>query len=100
VKIALVSVLLLATGCSGDSGAPGSRTLTGVVTDIESTGLNEVTSFELRHDDETTTIYIDEELDYGFPLGHLNAHMTGAEPVRVETDDREGKLYALSIADV
>jgi hypothetical protein len=100
VKVALVSILLLVAGCSADPGASESPTLTGVVTDIESTGLNEVTSFELRHNDATTTIYIDEEVDYGFPLGHLSAHMSGAEPVRVEAHERDGKLYASSIDDV
>ncbi|MGH2757770.1 MAG: hypothetical protein ACRDI3_08280 [Actinomycetota bacterium] len=99
MKIALVSMMLVAVACSADP-ATDESTLTGVVTDIESSGLNEVTSFQLRHDGETTTIYIDEEVDYGFPLGHLSAHMSGAEPVGVKTDERDGKLYALSIDDV
>jgi hypothetical protein len=101
VKTALVLVALLVVSCAGDPGnAEQEGTITGVVTDIESSGLNEVTSFELRHDGMTTTVHIDEDVDYGFPLGHLSAHMTGGEPVRVEGTERDGRLYALSIEDV
>jgi hypothetical protein len=100
VKIVLLSLALVVAACSPGAESSDARSVTGVVVDVESTGLNEVTSFELRADDATTTIYIDEDVEYGFPLGHLNAHMTSAEPVRVETDDRDGRLYAQSIEDV
>ena len=72
---------------------------TGVITDIESSGLNEVSSFEVRHDDMTTTVYIREGHDYGFALGHLQEHLTSGGPVTVSGEVIDGKLYADSIED-
>ena len=74
--------------------------LEGVVTDIQSEGLDDVTSFKLRSEGETYEIFIDPDIDYGFRLGHLQAHLVGAHPVIVELEQRAGKLYATSIVDV
>ena len=74
-------------------------TIEGVVVDVESSGLNEVTSFQLRHDDDETTVYIIEDHDYEFPLGHLNEHLSSGDPVIVTGEVREGRLFAESIED-
>lgn len=95
----LVAAIVLGACNGGTARSEGSPTLTGVVTDVTSTGLDEVSSFELRSEGETYTIQIDEERDYGFPVGHLNAHRTSGEPVIVETTRRDGELVALSIED-
>lgn len=97
---------LLAAACgSGDGGdaepaqdAPSE--VTGVLLDVESEGIGEVTSFELKDGDETYEIFIAEDVDYGFDLGHLNEHLTTGDPVRVPLEERDGKLYALEIEDV
>ena len=102
----LIGIAVVALGalgaCGGDdpqeAGAPSS--VTGIVTAVESEGLNEVTSFTLKDGDDVYAILIDEEIDYGFPLGHLEEHRVGAAPVEVEIEDRDGDLYALSIEDV
>lgn len=75
------------------------QTFTGVITDIESTGLNEVSSFDVRHDGTTTAVYIREDFDYGFPIGHLQEHLGSGDPVTVEGETIDGKLYADSIED-
>lgn len=100
VRAVTLLILLLATACTEAAPDRGPTTVTGVVTGVESTGLNEVTQFDLRHEGETDTIFIDEDVDYGFPIGHLREHMSSGEPVRVETSERDGKLYAQSIEDV
>lgn len=73
--------------------------VTGVVVEIQSEGLEDVRSFTLRSEGETYEILIDTEIDYGFPLSHLNAHRASADPVVVDLDERDGALYALTIED-
>lgn len=75
------------------------QTFTGVITDIESMGLNEVSSFVVRHDGTTTTVYVREDFDYGFPIGHLQEHLGTGDPVLVEGEVIDGKLFADSIED-
>jgi hypothetical protein len=102
----LVLVLVLASAlaaCGGDSDEPAEGPapdkVTGLVVSVESTGLNEVTSFEVKEDEETYEILIDEEINYGFPLGHIEEHRKTAAPVEVELVERDGRLYATSILD-
>lgn len=102
--VALVMAVAFALpACGDDSNAGdggGSGTHTGIVTNVESEGLNEVSSFTLKSGDETFEILIDESVTYGFPLGHLEEHRVSAAPVEVEVEERDGDLYALSIVDV
>jgi hypothetical protein len=99
----LCCLLLLGVACGGDDGdAPEAEVpseVTGVILDVESEGVGEVTSFELKDGDETYEIFIADDVDYGFNLGHLSEHLTTGDPVRVPLEERDGKLYALSIDD-
>lgn len=100
VRLAAVAFLVLLGAC-GDSG-PGSgapEEVTGVIVDIESEGIGEVTSFELKDGDELYTIRIDPEVEYNFDLGHLHEHLQGSEPVRVDLESRDGFLFATTIED-
>lgn len=91
---------LLAASCGGaKSSEDSSREFTGVVVKVDSKGLSEVTSFELRSEGTTHEIFIDPEAVYGFNPDHLNAHLAGGEPVRVEVREEEGKLVATAIDD-
>lgn len=96
--VVVIAVLLLA-GCgeAADDAAPSE--LTGVIVDVTSSGLNEVSSFELRAEGENHTISIADDVDYGFPLGHLQEHVASAGPVKVELEERDGELIALTIED-
>jgi hypothetical protein len=78
----------------------GDGTLEGVLIDIDSTAIDDINSFTLKDGGETYEIFIDDSIDYGFPLGHLQEHVQSSGPMRVETEERAGKLYALSIEDV
>jgi hypothetical protein len=99
-------VLLVLAACSSEPPAaeptaePENPRLEGVVLAIESTSLDDVTSFTLKDGDETYEIYIADDVEYGFPLGHLQEHVQQAAPVAVDTEERDGKLYALTIEDV
>jgi hypothetical protein len=106
IVIALLCCLaFVGAACGGEGPEPPAAAdapseVTGVLLDIESEGLGEVTSFTLKDGDETYEIFIDEDVDYGFDLGHLNEHMTAGDPVKVPLEERDGKLYAQSIDDV
>ena len=98
----MVALALLSSpsGCSSSerSGAP--EAITGVVTTIESgQGFGAVRSFVVKDGEDTHRIYVDPDVTYAFPLAHLSSHKAGAEPVRVEIQRRDDKLYATSISD-
>lgn len=106
----LSSVALFGAACGGDDAeepeaAPtvaaedAPDEVTGVLLDVESEGVDDVTAFTLKEGDDVYEIFIAEDVDYGFPLGHLNEHLTSGDPVRVPVEVRDGKLYALSIDD-
>jgi len=102
VLVAVLLVLFAACGATettAGSAPPTPRTITGVLVQIESTGLDDVESFTLKAGDEMFEVFIDPQRDYGFPLSHLNAHRTGGEPVAVDVEERDGRLIALTIAD-
>lgn len=99
----LVAASLLLSACGNGESEPEPETpssVTGVIVEVEQEGLTDVESFSLRAEDDTYQIYIAEDVDYGFPLSHLNEHRVSGDPVRVELEERDEKLYALSIEDV
>ena len=96
------TVLLIACGGGGNSETePGEApsTLTGVITEVESSGLTEVEGFTLSVEGETYEILLDPNVNMGFPPAHLNEHKTTGDPVKVDLAERSGKLYAVAIAD-
>lgn len=111
VVLVLSCLALLGAACGGDEAEePGGGgepvaaedapdEVTGVLLDVESEGVGEITSFTLKEGDDTYEIFIAEDVDYGFNLGHLNEHLTTGDPVHVPLEVRDGKLYAVSIDD-
>lgn len=107
VLIALLCCLsFLGAACGGDdepeppaAEADAPSEVTGVLLDVESEGVDEVVSFTLKDGDDTYEIFIADDVDYGFPLGHLSEHLSTGDPVKVPLEERDGKLYALSIDD-
>lgn len=99
--LALTAGLASCGGTVNESDQPdgASRTITGVLIDIDSTTIDQINGFTLKSGDERFEVLIDEEITYGFPLGHLQEHLQDALPVRVEMESRNGELYALSIED-
>jgi hypothetical protein len=110
IVLLVAALALLGAACGGDDGeAPAEGEpvaaedapdeVTGVLLDVESEGVGEVTSFTLKEGDETYEVFIADDVDYGFALGHLNEHLTTGDPVRVALEVRDGRLFALSIDD-
>ena len=103
MRLALALIVLIALGlaaCDDSVEITDEQPLEGVVIEIDSPAFGEVTSFTLKDGDSTYEIYIAADVDYEFPLGHLQEHVQSADPVLVDTEERDGKLYALSIEDV
>lgn len=100
--VAALLALVALSACSAEPAGtePENPRLEGVVVAIDSASIDDITSFTLKDGDETYEIYIADDVEYGFPLGHLQEHVQGAEPVAVDTEERDGKLYALTIEDV
>ena len=105
--VVLCCLALIGAACGGDEdekepssdAANAPDHVTGVIVDVKSESLQEVTGFTLKDGDQTYEIFIAEDVDYGFDLGHLREHLRTGDPVTVPLDVREGKLYALSIDD-
>jgi hypothetical protein len=102
---ALIAFVVVA-GCrqDNDTNQPSRSTgmpaaVTGPIIDIESEDTDHVRAFTVRSGEQTYEILIDPNVDYGFPLGHLEEHRTSGAPVRVDLDERDGDLYALAIVD-
>jgi hypothetical protein len=105
-RATVVAVLLLLAGCGGEDGGGASqpaaeapKQIVGIVTEVESSGLNDVSSFKVKEEETIYEIFIDEAMNYGFPLGHIEEHRTTAAPVEVEVEEIDGKLYAREILD-
>ena len=83
------------------SGAPPTSPIVGVVTNVESGGLNEVSSFDLRTDDGATYTFEIGDLENAaeFPPGHLREHMATSSPVRVFFDVDGATLLVTRLED-
>jgi len=96
--VAGLIALVAMTACDDEEDA-APTSLTGPVVAVDSQGLDDVTSFEIQSGGERYAIYIDPDVDYGFPLGHLGEHRATGQPVTVELEERDEKFYAQSIED-
>jgi hypothetical protein len=97
----LIATALVASCGDGDEPAAAAPDrVEGVIIAIDSDGLEDVNSFTLKDGDETYEIFIADDVDYGFPLGHLQEHVQSAGPVSVDLETRDDQLYALTIEDV
>lgn len=96
-----MSVMFGACQPPASAGAPATSPITGVVVHVESTGLNQVTSFDLRTTDgEVYTFELSRlEPDSQFPPGHLTEHQAGAEPIRVHFTVDGQTIFAARLED-
>ena len=104
IIVGLSIVLVTVVGCGSDepATAPADSApdqVTGVVIDIESEAIDDIQSFSLKDGDVVYDVYIADDVEYGFPLGHLQEHVQSADPVAVDLEQRGDKLYALTIED-
>ena len=86
-------------GLASCSPQEGSRRVTGVVVEIESSGLARVEQFTLQEEGRRVTILVDEETEFAFAPSHLNEHRATGQQVAVAVERRGGDLYARSVGD-
>ena len=106
LRLILISVLFVSCGGDDPDPSPAARSTTttpteveGVIVAIDAEALGEVTSFDVKDGDVIHTLYVDPEIEYPFPLGHLHEHLETAQPVRCKVESRDGKLFARTIDD-
>ena len=92
-------MVLAATLAASCSDGEAISEVSGVVVEVESSGLTEVESFKLRSDDRSYEFFVTDETDLAFPPAHLNEHRVSGEPVAVVFERKDHGLYALSIDD-
>ena len=85
--------------CSGDAEVEAPGEVTGVIVDIESAGIGDIRGFRLKDGDDTYEVVVDPNAEYEVALGHLQEHLSGSLPVKVELEERDGVLYAETIED-
>jgi hypothetical protein len=74
--------------------------VTGVITEVNwNEGRTEVRSFKMDAESDDYEVWIDDGVDYGFDLAHLEEHRDSHEPVRVTLRERNGRVFAQSIDD-
>ena len=80
---------------------PPSSPIEGVVTHVESTGIDKVTSFTLRAAGGAIYQFELEKLENGdeFPPGHLTEHQATSEPIRVYFTLLGRTVFATRIED-
>lgn len=105
-RLALLGCIVLAicalAGCTPvPSVHPLASPVEGVVTKVDSSGLNEVSSFDLRTADGTTYTFKigDLENPVEFPPGHLREHMATSSAVRVFFEVIGDRLFAIRLED-
>src|SRR5918996_2346028 len=99
--IVLVSsiTLVLPAACSNNSDATP-EVVTGVITEVNwNEGRTEVRSFKMDAESDDYEVWIDDGVDYGFDLAHLEEHRDSHEPVKVSLHERNGRLFAQQIDD-
>ena len=96
--LVLLVGLLAASGGCGESREPPPSELTGAIVAIDGEG-SDIRSFTLASEGEEYEIFIAADVDYGFDLAHLHEHEETGDPVHCRLEEREDRLYALSIDD-
>jgi len=98
-RIAVSVALVLIPACGGNSDATP-EVVTGVITEVTwNDDRSAVQSFKVDAQGDDYEIRIDEGVDYGFDLAHLEEHRDTHDPVRVKLRERDGRLFAEEIDD-
>ena len=84
---------------------PATKSVRGVLLDVEAPSIEKVNSFTLRTDDDRELHFVtSENFNQGvlhvMTPGHMRQHMALADPVEVTYREDSGNLVALSAVDV
>jgi hypothetical protein len=95
LRLALTALLVVS--CTAER-KPAPDQVTGVITEVRR-AQGRIAGFTVDSGAESYAIDIDPRRDYGFDLEHLEEHRRTGDPVRVDLQDRDGRLVALTILD-
>ena len=95
----VVFVLLCScvSGCADNSPSPPSEVV-GPIATCAGTGPRSRRS-PSRATTAASRFWIADDVAYGFDLEHVQEHADSGDPVRCALEERDGRAYALSIAD-
>lgn len=96
---AALAALAAAAACSGGSEGGAPEPVTGVVLDVRATSLTDVSSFVVKDGDRRVVVRVDGDTEFAFPPAHLAEHKASGEPVHVQLERRDGRLYAVAVDD-
>ena len=100
VIVLVCSITLVLPAACGNNSDATPDVVTGVITEVNwNDGRTEVRSFKVDAESDEYEVWIDDGVDYGFDLGHLEEHRDSHEPVRVTLRERNGRVFAQSIDD-
>jgi hypothetical protein len=100
--LAWLALCVLVGACSGASGGEqpeDSRHMEGVVIKVNTDGLGDISSFEVKNGPTVREFFIDDHAEYSFPVDHLSEHLASGQPVRVDYVSSSGELTATQIDD-
>jgi hypothetical protein len=107
LRLVLASALFAAVAgiaCAGGSGN-GTKSVTGVVIDVQASSLTKLDGFTLHTDNDKTLKFkvapdADRDPQNGFAAGHLRTHALGATKVRIFYREENGQLLAFRLEDI
>ena len=102
--VLLALVLLGACSTPSPPAAAPTQTVRGVLVDVQSASLQQLSEFTLRTDDGqdlsfTPAPNFNQGVEHQMTPGHMRQHMALGDPVTVTYRDDNGKLIALSATD-
>ena len=96
--------MLSASGACAAPAAPPTRTVRGVLVDVQAASLQQLSEFTLRTDDGQELSFVPAPdfnvgVQHQMTPGHMRQHMALGDPVSVTYRDENGAHLALSATD-
>ena len=95
---------MLTGACAAAAAPPSTQTVRGVLVDVQSASLQQLSEFTLRTDDGQELSFVpapdfNRGVQHQMTPGHMRQHMALADPVTVTYRDENGTHVALSATD-
>lgn len=101
----LLGLSLLLINGAACGGGNGEKSVTGIVTDVQSSSLTTLDSFTVHTNDGKTLVFhvapgADPDPQEAFVGGHLRSHLVAASQVKVYYREENGDLLAVRMEDI
>lgn len=94
----VIALICTCVSACGESSPALPTEVTGPIVEVQRDG-GEISAFTVEGDDGRVEVWVADDVAYGFELEHLQEHADSGDPVRCALEERDGRAYALSIAD-